>query len=819
MVTWNGTSYASLASTPPSQNPTDFKATSTLSVRDSITANNVLSLNSSAHMVVSSAHEKTDLTVSSELEDVIDNFEQDVRAKVIVDWARSNYMDNILITATDDGVTSVDVPAANNIFKSDQASNGVERGTFRWGVCDAVSPAGDTIRCDTGYRTINVDPPFDGVVLEYGWWAKTKSDGSGVYGDPPTLQVEFDTRKANYIAVHFADFYGPVSVYNLHYKDTNNLWVQVGGEHNHGKVQYEHDLAGTLDIKGVRVTCKETKYNNDVARIQEIIPIYRSTIESDIVSMSLAKIKEEHDTTVPLGITSANTLSLELSNVDKTYSSFENTSDFSDYLRKDVVMTPYLGWKLGDNSVEWVPQGVYYVDDWQQDSESMVTTAQCRDRSKFLQEDGLLNLGFYRRNVYASEYLVDLALLANLPEYAVVIKATGHKFPHLYSKDGTPWDAMLMTATADLGMFWFDEFGSLVYNNMESLYSNPPLATHTLSDDNNIVSGSTTIELQTNKVTVKMKSFDSSNVGVQSIWRADSGESLVVAQAKSDLTPTSSSLTVNNTNSPLWKDSGFFKIDDEIIAYSGKTATQFTGLRRGQFGTTPAAHSTGAKVRETRSYNIEYSNAPAANVQTPLIIAEGFDGKAYVDKFTRGAFSAHAVVSATTKAAVGETVMLEGSHPVSGLNYYFSIQGIPLGGAKSNETEITKTASDPNSIRRYRAKELTIDNPFIMEESYAQKIAEIVLDNFQNPVAILNLGILGRPHLQLEDKVLITSLDQLDISDREYFAIETSITYNGGVEQNVVLKAAGLGQDILLDESGQSLLAEDGQTLTGEASA
>lgn len=38
-------------------------------------------------------------------------------------------------------------------------------------------------------------------------------------------------------------------------------------------------------------------------------------------------------------------------------------------------------------------------------------------------------------------------------------------------------------------------------------------------------------------------------------------------------------------------------IDDELIVYTGKTATQFTGCKRGAFGTIAAQHTAGAVVR------------------------------------------------------------------------------------------------------------------------------------------------------------------------------------------------------------------------------
>src|SRR5579885_1766214 len=42
---------------------------------------------------------------------------------------------------------------------------------------------------------------------------------------------------------------------------------------------------------------------------------------------------------------------------------------------------------------------------------------------------------------------------------------------------------------------------------------------------------------------------------------------------------------------------GILSIDDELIVYTGKTATQFAGCQRGAFGTVAAQHTAGATVR------------------------------------------------------------------------------------------------------------------------------------------------------------------------------------------------------------------------------
>jgi hypothetical protein len=42
---------------------------------------------------------------------------------------------------------------------------------------------------------------------------------------------------------------------------------------------------------------------------------------------------------------------------------------------------------------------------------------------------------------------------------------------------------------------------------------------------------------------------------------------------------------------------GILSIDDELVIYTARTATQFTGCQRGSFGTSAAQHASGVTVK------------------------------------------------------------------------------------------------------------------------------------------------------------------------------------------------------------------------------
>jgi len=58
-----------------------------------------------------------------------------------------------------------------------------------------------------------------------------------------------------------------------------------------------------------------------------------------------------------------------------------------------------------------------------------------------------------------------------------------------------------------------------------------------------------------------------------------------------------STISVVSTSGGFAASYGILSIDDELIVYTAKTGTQFTGCQRGAFGTTAAAHNNGAPVK------------------------------------------------------------------------------------------------------------------------------------------------------------------------------------------------------------------------------
>lgn len=81
-----------------------------------------------------------------------------------------------------------------------------------------------------------------------------------------------------------------------------------------------------------------------------------------------------------------------------------------------------------------------------------------------------------------------------------------------------------------------------------------------------------------------------------------------------------STTAIQVVSTSLFESSGHLLIGSELIAYTGRTSTTFTGITRGVYGTTNVAHSIGADVSEalgvasaTTSIAIPFDSTDASN--------------------------------------------------------------------------------------------------------------------------------------------------------------------------------------------------------------
>ena len=369
--------------------------------------------------------------------------------------------------------------------------------------------------------------------------------------------------------------------------------------------------------------------------------------------------------------------------------------------------------------------------------------------------------------------------------------------PYLFG-DQNAFEIAGQIATGDLGMFYFDEFGKFRYDHFYRLHeANIPdhaVSQATLSDSTNIENAEKRIELLANKVTVVVNPTIKKNIGIGPLWRAPNNSSVTITKLVQNRSATDTDMLMSNLYQPEWHPTGYFKIGTEIIKYDSKNGNQLLELTRGQFGTTAAVHSANDIVMESRFYQFGWAQTPAVDINDPLIAAIVYEKPPWVsvDRFIKKPYAGEIVLSATEDVpmdgTIGETVFLEGVNEYTGVEYYTSISGRAISDAGATSEVNSQTAKYSDSIRKHGIKEVKINNRFFSDDDYAQRIADFLIAKMENGSPILDINVISMPRLQLGDRVTISSLEQLGISNRDYWVIESKMEYTGGVKQKLTLR-------------------------------
>lgn len=394
---------------------------------------------------------------------------------------------------------------------------------------------------------------------------------------------------------------------------------------------------------------------------------------------------------------------------------------------------------------------------------------------------------------------------------------TPTQFPYLYSDQGHVREAIDTITLADLGRFYIDEEGYGRYEHynrfFEKAIDQHANVQSSLSDTSNIIDSDMQIQLQVNKVTVKVSTVASLDGQTSTLWTPGDKTTLAAVKLTATLLIGADSMAVSSTTDPVFSNIGYLALSKvvnsetqtEIIKYSGKTNSSFIKLERGQFNTTPMEFDANTKVREARYYEINYDKAPAVGIKYPYFdaILDEDPDLINVLKFDFTPYTAKLIVAASDSLNAGDVVYVSGTHPVTGKVYGASLAGIPVMVTQGTEKVTDQVQSLTDNIKKYGLKEITIDSPYITSVDHAKDIANFIIGKMSEPVPVINVNIMSIPTIQLGDRVVITSLDQFDIigsvekdqgtgdylsNDGHYWVISQEFSYGESVTHSLILR-------------------------------
>jgi hypothetical protein len=178
------------------------------------------------------------------------------------------------------------------------------------------------------------------------------------------------------------------------------------------------------------------------------------------------------------------------------------------------------------------------------------------------------------------------------------------------------------------------------------------------------------------------------------------------------------------------------------------------------------------------------------NVKNPFITGILFEDPDEINilHWSASPFKGNLIISASESIGANNIAFAEGTNPITEKVAFTSIAGIPIQVSENKNQIIEQKAINSENRRKYGLKEIVIDSPFITNAEHAQSIANFIIEKLSEPIPILEVNTVLMPTLQVGDRIRITTLDQFDIINSDYWVISISTSVGSGYSQTMTLR-------------------------------
>lgn len=284
-------------------------------------------------------------TLSTTFESAITATAQYVKPRVIVDFQDSRHLQNVSITTNSAHSSSAQGDLGYFFTKEDLLSSS-QYETFCWGVCGALDNDGDIITASGKYVAMPSSLDDD---LKFGWWSGTTSDASGLFATNPYVDITFTATTINKIRIVTPSNLGQIKQFTVAVISAGSGTV-LNKTYTFNTAINEFEKLINLnqtysDINRILVTVVSTKNALDYARILSVSPLYQVDISDYVIDINSSKIRDLHDSSLPIAGTSQTSCSLNLDNSSKIFNALSPSSQYGKFLNKDIKFHISHGWK------------------------------------------------------------------------------------------------------------------------------------------------------------------------------------------------------------------------------------------------------------------------------------------------------------------------------------------------------------------------------------------------------------------------------------------------------------------------------------------
>lgn len=543
--------------------------------------------------------------------------------KVIIEWDQNRYAASV--SASNAG--RADVEPVNFPITSIIEANRPTRGLIKARVGEARAVGrGST----TQYKTVGPDASY-----KY-WTSPTESD---VYGDITLVNpsvVYSSNVSTNKILIGIETSWAKPSSYTVDISFDGSTWQTIATNptiNADGQIILYRQSSGAwttteadfpINIRGIRLNVSKMNRGNAHLNLITISARLRKDISSDVISLNVDKSSDDASLIFPLGELSANTANVELDNSTARYDAENTSSPYYGLIDENAEVYISLG-TLVNGAYEYVPQGVFYVDSWNLDSDNGTVSIASSDYAKFLQSEQMSPVLFQGKT--SGQMIAQILTSVGFNKISLVVGAGDPDtfIPYVWFNEETNvWEAIKSICNATQSTAFFDEYGNFKYVSRNTRYLNTTSPDTTL---NAVNSGATLANLadiqqdfnvEANKIVVNYKPYiansrqvpvdkitvipaltsithlrgrqaeqhysedrviktrEYDNIPIDSVlWKPEDTVTLRAEAMQRPLTETTDSVYVPGQRSVTWPFSGYLNVEGEIMFYDGKEYRYF----------------------------------------------------------------------------------------------------------------------------------------------------------------------------------------------------------------------------------------------------
>lgn len=314
------------------------------------------------------------------------------------------------------------VTSESSISRKEQLTNGIRRATHKYATFEP------------NYFKLNGSfhiPPrnTEESNSEVGWWSEFLCDEQGVFTTPQvltfTFMKNFSFGGINIIFDNLNDEYAEEFELKV-IDDTGSIKIETITGNDLSQYQY----FGSLDnIKEVSITIKKWCKGFRRGKVVEVsFGIIKTYDKDSLISLNLLKEMDPLSLTLP-----SDEIKFTIDNSSKEFNILSPGSVYK-YLTKKQEIYAEIGVEVSEGTIEYLPMGKYYLQDWQSDEGALTATFTGRDIFDVLSNDDYkdsdLATASYQYNLYdeTASILNKLNLPYRIDESLKNIKTQGY-FP------------------------------------------------------------------------------------------------------------------------------------------------------------------------------------------------------------------------------------------------------------------------------------------------------------------------------------------------------------------------------------------------------